>query len=191
MQACKRIGRAAAVVTLVAVLFGIAVTPATAAPPAGWLSWLLPTGTLCVATQGSPALARVAASWDMTDATVVADPTCSAYPRHMTLKFRGVNDPAKIACGWFTTDGWTWRTVRGVGTWTPDAGWVTINYAANLRAGCRATTAMFEKVATHEAGHWLGLDHRCAYSVMASCSTWTWKSGVPTPGDIYLVNRRY
>ena len=163
----------------------------TQAPPAGWLSWLLPTGTLCIATQGSPVLARVAASWNRTDAVVVADPTCAKYPRHMTLKFVGENVPSKIACGTFEGGGWTWRTVRGVGTWTPNAGLVRINYAANLKAGCRATTAMLEKVMKHETGHWFGLDHRCAYSLMASCSTWHWKALDLTAGDIDLVNRRY
>lgn len=178
----------------VGIVLGLNTAPAQAATTAnvpGWLSWLLPTGTLCVATQGSPVLAQAAANWNKTDAVIVAHRTCAGYPRHMTLKFRGTTQPGTHACGWFSSDGWTWRKVRGVGTWTPDAGWVTINYATNLKAGCRATTAMFSKVVNHETGHWLGLDHNCEYSVMANCDRWTWKSGVPTSYDTARVNRRY
>lgn len=186
---------------LVALFSGVftradAASTATAPQPAGWGEWLIPTGTLCVQTQGSAVVAQAAANWNRSDAVIVAHSTCAGYPRNMTVVLVGVNQPATAtwaACAWTgSASGWTRRTVRGVSILTPNAPTIWVNYAANLRSRCRASTAMWAHLYNHELGHVLGLAHNADASVLAGVGTrYYWAYNAPTALDLARVNRRY
>ena len=158
---------------------------AQAATPAGWGEWLLPTGTLCVQTQGSSVIAQAAANWNKSDAVIVASPTCAGYSRKMTVKFVGYT-ALDGACAKTGATKWSWENVRGVWSWVPLDATVWINYATQYRAGCRGTTGQVQHVYNHELGHWLGLAHNKDASVL---NGWTYR--FPTTVDIRRVNYRY
>ena len=178
--------------TLVALFSGLlSCGPRADAAVAGWGDWLMPTGTICVLTGAGPA-ATAAAEWNQTDASMVADTSCAAYPRNMTVLFVGRDDSAGFWCARTgTADGWTWQYVRGVWTWTPNAPQIEINYASVWRAQCRATSAQLAHLFAHELGHVLGLAHNCEASVMADCRAYAWRYAAPTAVDVDRVNRRY
>jgi hypothetical protein len=184
-----------ALIVALGIGLGLGATPAQAAtaPPPGWLEWLIPTGTLCVETGGSTIAAQAAVNWNRSDAVIVARTKCTGYTRAMTVRFIGVNEPDTVACAITGSEsGWTRRTVRGASVLTPNAPAVYLNYAANLRTGCRATSTHVAHVINHELGHVLGLAHTAEASVLASVGTrYYWKYHAPTARDLYLVNRRY
>lgn len=152
----------------------------------GWADWLMPSGQICLETNGWTIPAKVAYEWNKSDADVVGKASCAAYPRNMTVKYVGINKPSDVACAWTgSSDGWTRKTVRGMSILTPNAPTVWINYGASYN-GCRRTTAMVLHVWMHEFGHVLGLAHNKDVSVLNG-----WTYNVPTYTDIRRVNYRY
>jgi len=157
----------------------------------GWGEWLIPTGTICLETQGTAVLAGVAADWNKSDAVIVGRTKCTGFARNMTVKYVGVNKPTNPACAWaYSDDGWTRRNVRGLSILTPNAPTVYINYGAS-KSGCRGNALMVKHVYEHEFGHILGLAHNNEPSVMAQGAPYGWAYNAPTKLDIWRVGYRY
>lgn len=158
---------------------------------AGWADWLMPTGTICLETNGSTVLAAVAAEWNKSDADIVGQRSCMGYSRNMTVKYVVVDKPTDPACAWSGSDsGWTRQNVRGMSTLTPNGPTVWLNKAASY-SGCRATSSMVKHVWSHEFGHILGLAHNSEPSIMAQGEPYGWDYNSPTVLDIWRVNYRY
>lgn len=157
----------------------------------GWADWLIPTGTICLQTQGSTLLATVAADWNKSDAVIVSKTSCDGFARNMTVKYVGINKPSSTSCAWTGSDsGWTRQNVRGLSILTPNGPTVWINYGAS-KSLCRATYSMIKHVWEHEFGHVLGLAHNSEPSIMAQGKPYGWAYNSPTALDLWRVNYRY
>lgn len=176
----------------IAVLSALPAQAAISTPPAGWLKWLMPTGTVCVETGGSAIAARAAADWNRTDMVVVAKSRCDGYTRMMTVKFEGYNAPNTSTCGYATSvGGYYERTVRGARVLVAAAPVIRINYATNLRTACRSTSTKMLHLFSHELGHIWGLAHNRERSVVAEGRPYAWVYSTPTSIDHARINRRY
>lgn len=167
------------------------VTPQQAHAAAGWVSWLIPNGTLCVqtGTQTWLPLTTAAANWNRTDATVVAKVSCAGYPRSMTVIVRSYTSSTDGACAKTGSPSYTWTYVRGVWTWVPNAPTISVNQWPRMRAACQGTYRKRLNLMTHELGHVLGLGHASGVTVMLPHVNETYV--VPQKADVDRVNRRY
>jgi len=169
----------------------VSAAPASAAP-AGWTSWLMPTGTVCVQTGGSTywPIARAVSVINATDASMVARSSCSGYKRSMTVKLVAYYNSSDSTCASTGSYGWTWQKVRGAWVWTPNAPYIKVNMARWAKSWCQGTYAKRLYLMSHELLHVLGLDHRYGTTVMVPRVS-QMRYSLPTSYDKALVNRRY
>lgn len=170
---------------LVALIFGASIAlPANAGT---YMSWRMADGPLCFVTGGSTywPIATSMAAWNKSDVNVIADRSCSNYPRKRQIRMKAYYDSSNsYACGYARATSWSWEYVHYNGTrkasWVPNDMTIFVNFSSRA-LGCRDTYLDRLHLVSHESGHAFGLDHRSdgKPTVMVS---WTYK--VPTSYDI-------
>lgn len=199
-RSCVTVIAIGAALGLILVLLGIGGVKAVAAPaqsqvvtavPAGWQTWLMPTGTICVQTGGSTywPFAQVVGAINATDVSMVAKASCRGYARNMTVTFQAFYDTSSGApCASMYSTGWTWQNIRGVWAWAPKAPYIKVNFAST-RAGCRSTHRKRLNLMSHELLHVVGLSHATGVTVMLPSVNERYVA--PTVYDVARINRRY